>query len=78
MTIKQIITLQKRVIRTINKVWYRSHTELLFKSNQILTFEYMYRPTMQISLYLSMILTMTCYPNRLEIYYLKIALRDME
>ena len=31
MTIKKIITLQKRVIRTINKVWYRSHTEPLFK-----------------------------------------------
>ena len=49
MTIKQIITLQKRAIRTINKVWYRSHTEPLFKSNQILKFEDMY--TMQISLF---------------------------
>ena len=49
MTIKKIITLQKRAIRTINKVWYRSHTEPLFKSNQILKFEDMY--TMQISLF---------------------------
>ena len=49
MTIKTIITLQKRAIRTINKVWYRSHTEPLFKSNQILKFEDMY--TMQISLF---------------------------
>ena len=49
MTIKKIITLQKRAIRTINKVWYRSHTEPLFKSIQILTFEDMY--TMQISLF---------------------------
>ena len=49
MTIKKIITLQKRGIRTINKVWYRSHTEPLFKSNQILKFEDMY--TMQISLF---------------------------
>ena len=49
MTIKTIITLQKRVIRTINKVWYGSHTEPLFKSNQILKFEDMY--TMQISLF---------------------------
>ena len=32
-----------------NKVWYRSHTEPLFKSNQILKFEDMY--TMQISLF---------------------------
>ena len=44
-----IITLQKRAIRTINKVWYRSHTEPLFKSNQILTFEDVY--TMQVSLF---------------------------
>ena len=52
MTIKKIITLQKRAIHTINKVWYRSHTEPLFKSNQILKFEDMYRPsTMQISLF---------------------------
>ena len=52
MTIKKIITLQKRAIRTINKVWYsriRSHTEPLFKSNQILKFEDMY--TMQIFLF---------------------------
>ena len=49
MTIKKIITLQKRAIRTINKVWYRSHTEPLFKSNQIQKFEDMY--TMQISLF---------------------------
>ena len=49
MTIKKIITLQKRAIRTINKVWYRGHTEPLFKSNQILKFEDMY--TMQISLF---------------------------
>ena len=49
MTIKKIITLQKRAIRTINKVWYRSHTEPLFKSNQILKFEDMY--TLQISLF---------------------------
>ena len=49
MTIKKIITLQKRAIRTINKVWYRSHTEPLFKSNQILKFEDMY--TTQISLF---------------------------
>ena len=42
MAIKKIITLQKRVIRTINKIWYRSHTESLFKSNQILKFEDMY------------------------------------
>ena len=35
--------------RTINKVWYRSHTEPLFKCNQILKFEDMY--TMQISLF---------------------------
>ena len=49
MTIKKIITLQKRAIRTINKVWYRSHTEPLFNSNQILKFEDMY--TMQISLF---------------------------
>ena len=49
MTIKKIITLQKRAIRTINKVCYRSHTEPLFKSNQILKFEDMY--TMQISLF---------------------------
>ena len=48
MTIKKIITLQKRAIRTINKVWYRCHTNPLFKSNQILKFEDMY--TMQISL----------------------------
>ena len=34
---------------TFNKVWYRSHTEPLFKSNQILKFEDMY--TMQISLF---------------------------
>ena len=47
--IKKIITLQKRAIRTINKVWYRSHTEPLFKSNQILKLEDMY--TMQISLF---------------------------
>ena len=40
--IKKIITLQKRAIRTINKVWYRSHTEPLFKSNQILKLEDMY------------------------------------
>ena len=39
MTIKKIIILQKRAIRWINKVWYRSHTEPLFKSNQILKFE---------------------------------------
>ena len=49
MKIKKIITLQKRAIRTINKVWYRSHTEPLFKSNQILKFEDMY--TMQVSLF---------------------------
>ena len=49
MTIKKIITPQKRAIRTISKVWYRSHTEPLFKSNQILKFEDMY--TMQISLF---------------------------
>ena len=49
MTIKKIITLQKRAIRTINKVWYRSHTEPLFKSNQIPKCEDMY--TMQISLF---------------------------
>ncbi len=49
MTIKKIITLQKRAIGTINNVWYHSHTEPLFKSNQILTFEDMY--TMQISLF---------------------------
>ena len=49
MTIKKIITLQNRAIRTINKVWYRSHTEPLFKSNQILKFEDMY--TMQISIF---------------------------
>ena len=49
MTIKKIITLQKRAIRTINKEWYRSHTEPLFKSNQILKFEDMY--TMQLSLF---------------------------
>ena len=51
MTIKKIIiiTLQKRAIRTINNVWYRSHTEPLFKSNQIQKFEDMY--TMQISLF---------------------------
>ena len=49
MTIKKIITLQERAIRTINKVWYRSHTEPLLKSNQILKFEDMY--TMQISLF---------------------------
>ena len=49
MTIKKIITLQKRAIRTINQVWYRIHTEPLFKSNQILKFEDMY--TMQISLF---------------------------
>ena len=36
-----------RAIRTINKVWYSSHTEPLFKSNQIITFE----DTMQISLF---------------------------
>ena len=48
MTIKKIIILQKRAIRTINQVWYRSHTEPLFKSNQILKFEDMY--PMQISL----------------------------
>ena len=42
MTIKKIITLQKRAIRTINKLWYRSHTEPLFKSNQILKFEDIY------------------------------------
>ena len=54
MTINKIITLQKRAIRTINKVWYRSHTEPLFKYNQILKFEDMH--TMQISLDLSMIL----------------------
>ena len=47
--IKKIITQQKRAIRTINKVWYRSHTEPLFKSNQILNLEDMY--TMQISLF---------------------------
>ena len=46
---KKVITLQKRAIRTINKVWYRSHTEPLFKSNQILKCEDMY--TMQISLF---------------------------
>ena len=46
---KKIITLQKRAIRTINQVWYRSHTEPLFKSNQILKFEDMY--TMQVSLF---------------------------
>ena len=49
MAIKKIITLQKRAIRKINKVWYRSHTEPLFKSNQIQKFEDMY--TMQISLF---------------------------
>ncbi len=50
MTIKTIITQQKRVIRTINRVWYRSYTEPLFKSNQILKFEdNMY--IMQISLF---------------------------
>ena len=48
-TIKKLITLQKRAIRTINKVWYHSHTEPLFKSNQILKLEDMY--TMQISLF---------------------------
>ena len=45
----KITTMQKRAIRTINQVWYRSHTEPLFKSNQILKFEDMY--TMQISLF---------------------------
>ena len=45
--ITKIITLQKRAIRTINKVWYRSHTEPLFKSNQILKLE----DTMQMSLF---------------------------
>ena len=50
MTIKKIITLQKRIIRTINKGWYRSHTEPLFKSNQILKFkDIMY--TLQVSLF---------------------------
>ena len=48
-TINQVITLQKRAIRTINKVWYHSHTEPSFKSNQILKLEDMY--TMQISLF---------------------------
>ena len=75
MTIIKIITLQKRAIRTINKVWYRSNTEPLFKSNRILTFEDMY--TMQISLFVYD-LNNDLLPNRLEIYYLKIALRDME
>ena len=42
-------SLQKRAIRTINKVWYRSHTEPLFKSNQILKLEDMY--IMQTSLF---------------------------
>ena len=53
MTIKKIITLESAKEShsqcTINKVWYRSHTEPLFKSNQILKFEDMY--TMQISLF---------------------------
>ena len=51
MTIIKIITLQKRAIRTINKVWYRSHTEPLFISNQIQKFEDMTLYTMQISLF---------------------------
>ena len=71
---KKIITLQMRAIRSNNKVLYRSHTEPLFKSNQILKCEDMY--SMQVSL-LSMILTMTCYPDHLEMYFLKTALQDM-
>ena len=48
MAIKKIITMQKRAIRTINKVLHRS-TEPLLKSNQILKFEDIY--TMRISLF---------------------------
>ncbi len=49
-TAQRIFLLQKRAIRIINKKKYRSHTEPLFKSNNILKLDDLYK--LQVALFM--------------------------
>jgi hypothetical protein len=50
-TAQRIFLLQKRAIRIINKKKYRSHTEPLFKSNNILKLDDMYKQQVALFMY---------------------------